>query len=394
MENKYLLPEEKALATEINFAIKKYDLLKNNSNDLKRLMAEDKSWIIDPVLMPSIEMKLRTSIDATPKNEKNASYLRDLRERVKMQKEVSMSSALPFNLPNSSPESLAQIKAAAYPAIAKNFNYCLRDSQSKYESFIALEKLSELRPYLEKMEPYMNHMKATYIPTKPNYQPQRLEFALPFLYQIQQAKEQNIPEPVIEQAIAHLNEGQIHSVNQFQYDIQELNKNGLDHFKENGSFEQVISDLPKDIRAAIEETIQNVSGQKGYLPLTAEQVSILSKAKNPELVKEAGDIMANGYVSNEVASAIVDNVNAITNARDDVNIHHLTQTLSFVSQAVKMTPSEMKVLGDIILNNNTKLDFPEIRTAANTAKTLNKEKSWSPPKGKSPIIKPNMGFDR
>lgn len=383
----YLLPDETALASEINFAIKKYDLLCYDSNNLKQTLNENKNWIVDPKTMPLLDMKLRESVASLKhKDKKSFDYLRGLCERVKIQKEVTMSPEFKFEFLNMTPENLVNIKSASFPAISKNFHYRFDTPNHKYQAFTALEKLSSLRPYLQDIQPYLNRMSGTYIPTKDKYHPRQLEFALPILYQIQKAKEKGIANDLIHESIDMLNKSYITSPEHFHVLLENVSKEGK---FEKGYLDTLPNkdSIPADIQNAIKEVEQEIAEIKNGIPLTYSQLAIMTTAKTPELVKSIGEMMSKRYVSNELAAAIVDNVNAIAKTREDVNISHLTQTLTLIGQTSKMTPVEMTVLGDIIINQNKDLNFNSVRMAAKEVKEMDVRDVWSPPKMREGVPK-------
>lgn len=386
MSNKpYLLPDENSLASEINFAIKKYDLLRYDNSNLKQILNESKNWIIEPKIIPLLDMKLRESVDTLKhKDKKSLDYLRGLCERVKIQKEVVMSSEFKFDFPNIASEHLVNIKSVSFPAISKNFHYRFNNSNDKYQAFIALEKLSSLRSYLQDIQPYLNRMSGTYIPTKDKYHPRQLEFALPILYQIHQAKEKGFSENLIHESINILNKSYITSPEHFHVLLENVNKDGK---FEKGYLDTLPNkdSIPIDIQNAIKELEQEIAEMKSGIPLTYSQLAIIANAKTPELVKSIGEMMSKRYVSNELVEAIINNVNAIAKIRDDVNISHLTQALTLVSQTSKMTPSEMTILGDILMNQNKDLTFNSVRMTAKEVKEMDVREEWSPPKIKESI---------
>jgi hypothetical protein len=377
MNEIYLLPEENALATEINFAIKKYNLLKSNNIELIKKMNENKNWIINPDFMSTIALKLHHGIESAGLTDnKSLNYLRNLETRVKLQKEIVLSSKIPFSLPNITCEKLTEIKSLSYPIINKMFHYRFETMRDKYETYIALEKLAHLRSYLKDMQPYLNHMSSTYLAEKPNYYPNQIEFALPILFQIQKAKDLGIPEKVIDQAIGSLNENLITSPEHFKASIYSLNtdKTAQDYTVVLHSTENINN----EIKSTVSETSQTTLNSQSGTLLSAKQLSIIGMAKNATLMHEIGGLMSKEYISDDLAIAIVKNVNAIIQRHPSVDISHLTQTLSLVGQTSKMTPAEMNILSDIILNNNIDLSFANLRLYAHEIKKTSIKKSWTP----------------
>lgn len=391
MNNKpYLLPDEVALASEIKFAVEKYDLLSQNDADLNQIISKNNNWIINPEIMPLLDMKIRECIDVSRFNNKESiNYLKGLSERVGMQKEISMSPTFKLESSGLKHEKLVNIKSDLFPIISKNFHYHFDTSHRKHQAFMALEELPSLRPYLQEIQPYLNRMSGTYIPTKDKYHPRQIEFALPILYQIQKAKEKGIANDLIHESIDMLNKSYITSPEHFHVLLENASKEGqfqkgyLDALPNKDS-------ISTDIQNAIKEVEQEIAEIKNGIPLTYSQLSIMTTAKTPELVKSIGEMMSKRYISNELAKAIVDNVNAIVKIRDDVNISHLTQTLSLVGQTSKMTPAEMMVLGDIIINQNKDLSFNSVRLASKEVKEMNMRDAWNPPKIKTDVPKKEL----
>lgn len=380
MSKSYLLPEEISLAKEIDFAVKEYGIINHSDEKLLRNINDSKDWILDPDLMHSLELKIKEAANNPLKTKggKALNYLFDLKERVSLQKEIALNARAHLDLSDFSPKKLAEINFLSYPTISKNFYYRFQTDKEKAEGFAVLKNLPTLRPYLEKLQPYLNHMSNTYIPTKDRYHPKQIEFSLPILFKIEQAKEQGYSDVSIEKAIDFLNKNRITSPEHFQAVLYEIENHKVDF--DNIENKNTLEGVSPEISEAIQEAIQAAQNSKIGLPLTDTQIAILSKAEHPVLAKEVGEIMSKGYAPNDVAEAILDNVNIMSRQNPELDYKYLTQAFSLVSELSKISAKEMRVLGGIMLNSGKELSFHNIRQAANEMKSMDGKTKWSPPK--------------